>query len=131
MEEDEFDDPSKFGKDDKDDEIFEIQPYVQQIIVEERPAVHAALLKPQTFYNDTTEHTTTPRSLQSRRESLQVYSGRGEKSAIAMSNFFFDIVALLAGSDDVLDTVEPTTFQESWNHPDPIQKEKWRTAIGK
>ena len=28
MEEDEFDDPSKFGKDDKDDEIFEIQPDV-------------------------------------------------------------------------------------------------------
>ena len=27
--------------------------------------------------------------------------------------------------------VEPTTFQESWNHTDPIQREKWRTAIRK
>ena len=27
--------------------------------------------------------------------------------------------------------VEPTTFQESWNHPDPIQREKWRTDIRK
>ena len=40
-------------------------------------------------------------------------------------------VALLAGSNDVLDMVEPTTFQESWNHPDPIQREKWRTDIRK
>ena len=48
-----------------------------------------------------------------------------------MSNFLFDNVALLAGSNDVLDMVEPTTFQESWNHLDPIQREKWRTAIRK
>ena len=27
--------------------------------------------------------------------------------------------------------MEPTTFQESWNHPDPIQHEKWRSAIRK
>ena len=48
-----------------------------------------------------------------------------------MSNFLFDIVALLAGRDDVLDMVEPTTFQESWDHPDPIKSEKWRTDIRK
>ena len=48
-----------------------------------------------------------------------------------MPNFLFDNVALLAGSDDVLDMVEPTKFQESWNHPDPIQREKWRSAIRK
>ena len=48
-----------------------------------------------------------------------------------MSNFLFDNVALLAGSNDVLDMAEPTTFQESWNHPDPIQREKWSTAIRK
>ena len=26
---------------------------------------------------------------------------------------------------------EPTTFQEAWNHPDPVEREKWRTAIRK
>ena len=27
--------------------------------------------------------------------------------------------------------VEPKNFQEAWNHPDPIQREKWREAIRK
>ena len=48
-----------------------------------------------------------------------------------MSDFLFDNVALLSGSDDVLEMVEPKTFQESWNHPDPIKSEKRRTAIRK
>ena len=48
-----------------------------------------------------------------------------------MSNFLFENVALLSGGNDVLDMVEPTTFQESWNHPDPIQSEKWSTSIRK
>ena len=48
-----------------------------------------------------------------------------------MSNFLSENVALLAGSDDVLDMVEPKTFQESCNYPDPIQREKCRTTIRK
>ena len=48
-----------------------------------------------------------------------------------MSNFLFDNVELLVGSDDVLDMVEPTTFQELWNRLDPIQRDKCRTDIRK
>ena len=48
-----------------------------------------------------------------------------------MSNVLFDNVASLSGSNVVLDRVEPTTFQELWNHPDPIKCEKLRTAIRK
>ena len=44
-EEDDVDDPGEFGRDDKNDENFEIQPDVQPIIVEENPAVRAALRK--------------------------------------------------------------------------------------
>ena len=131
MEEYDFDDPGEFGRDDKDDENFEIQPDPQPNIFEEKPAVHAALRKLQTFYNDTPEFTTTHRSLRYGRDLTQAKSGREEESAISMSNFLFDNVALLAGSDGVLDMVEPTTFQKSWNHPDPIQRKKLRTDIRK
>ena len=36
-------------------------------------------------------------------------------------------------SDDTNATqyVEPKTFDEAWNHPDPEQRRKWREAIGK
>ena len=43
LEEDDIDDPGEFGRDDKNDEIFEIQTDVQPIIVEEKPTVCAAL----------------------------------------------------------------------------------------
>ena len=33
-----------------------------------------------------------------------------------------------AKSDDL---VEPTTFRDAWDHPDPVQREKWREAIRK
>ena len=112
LEEDDVDDPGEFGRDDKNDEIFEIQPDVQPIIVEEKPAVRTALHQLQTFYNDTPAANTKPQSLRSGRKLPQADSGREEEAAIAMSNFLFDNVALLAGSDDVLDMVEPTTFQE-------------------
>ena len=131
LDEDDVDDTGEFGRDDKDDEIFETQPDVKPIIVEEKPDVCAALRKLKTFYNDTPSATTTPRSLRSEWELPQADSGREEEAAIEMSNFLFENVALLAGSDDVLDMAEPTTFQESWNHPDPTQREKWRTAIRK
>ena len=61
----------------------------------------------------------------------QADSGSEEEKAIAMSNILFENIALLSGSNDVIDIVEPTTFQELWNHPDPIQREKWRTSIVK
>ena len=44
-EEDNFDDPGEFGRDDKDDKSFESRPDVQPIIVEEKPAVRAAFSK--------------------------------------------------------------------------------------
>ena len=53
MEEDDVDDPGEFGRDDKNDETFEIQPDIQPIIVEEKPDVCAELRKLQTLYNDT------------------------------------------------------------------------------
>ena len=43
LEDDGVDDTCEFGRDDKDDENFEIQPDPQPIIFEENPAVHAAL----------------------------------------------------------------------------------------
>ena len=44
-EEDNFDDPGEFGRDDKDDKSFESRPDVQRIIVEEKLAVRAAFSK--------------------------------------------------------------------------------------
>ena len=48
-----------------------------------------------------------------------------------MLNLLFENVAILGGSNDVFDTLKPMTFQESWNYPDPIKHEKWRTTIRK
>ena len=76
LEEDDFDETGEFGRDDKDDENFELQPDVQSIIVEEKPAVCDALHKLQTFYNDAPAAITTPRRLQSVRELHQADSGR-------------------------------------------------------
>ena len=76
MEEDDVDDPGEFGRDDQNDEIFEIQPDVQPIIVEEKPDVCAELRKLQTVNNDAPSATTTPRSLQYGRELPQEDPGR-------------------------------------------------------
>ena len=75
MEEYDVYDPGEFRRDDKNDEIFEIQPDVQPIIVEEKPAVCAALRKLQTFQNDSPSDTTTTRRLRSGRELPQADSG--------------------------------------------------------
>jgi len=32
---------------------------------------------------------------------------------------------------EVSDVQEPTTFREAWDHPDPIQRKKWREALHK
>ena len=111
MEDDDFDDHGEFRRDDKDDEIFDIQPYVQRIIVEEKSAVHGAFCKIQTFYNDAPEDTTTPWRLIFGRDLPQLDSGSEEEAAITMSNFLFENVVLLDGSGDVLDMLGPTTFQ--------------------
>ena len=79
LEEDDNDDPGEFGRDDKDDEIFEIRPDVQPIIVEEKPAVCAALRKIHTFCNDSPADTTTPQSLRSGREFKQTQEGKKKK----------------------------------------------------
>ena len=79
LEEDDIDDPGEFVRDDKDDEKFKIQPDVQPIIVEEKPAVCAALSKLQMFPNDTPAATTTPRSLRSGREFKQTQEGKKKK----------------------------------------------------
>ena len=99
MEEYDVDYPGEFGRDDKNDEIFEIQPDAQAIIVEEKPAVCNALRKLQTFYNDAPAATTTPQSLRSGRELPQADSVREEEEAISMSNILSDNVPLLSGSD--------------------------------
>ena len=76
LEEYDVDDPGEFGRDDKDNENFEIQPGFQPIIVEEKTSVCTALHKLQTFYNYAPEATTMPQILQSRRELPQEDSVR-------------------------------------------------------
>ena len=68
VDEDDFADLGEFGRDDKDDKFFEIQPDVHPIIFEEKPTVCAALRKLQTFYNKAPLATTDPRRLKSGRE---------------------------------------------------------------
>ena len=56
-----------------------------------------------------------------------------EESVIAdVSNYLVDM-AQVATDTDLVDSkpqyVEPTKFAEAWNHPDPIQRLKWRAAI--
>ena len=49
-----------------------------------------------------------------------------------MSNVIFNEMgefALVGGTDDDYDN--PVTFDQAWNHPDPIDREKWREAIRK
>ena len=76
LKEDNVDDPGEFGRDDTDDDFFEIKPDLQPIIVEEKPTVHAVLRKLQFLNNDTPEATTTPQSLRFGRELPQAESGR-------------------------------------------------------
>ena len=60
LKEDDVDEPGVFVRDNKNNENLEIQPDVQPITVEEKPAVCAAFCKLQTFFNDTKSSTTTP-----------------------------------------------------------------------
>ena len=39
------------------------------------------------------------------------------------------ILALIGGTDNSVNV--PQTFQEAWNHPDPIERELWCKAIRK
>ena len=42
-------------------------------------------------------------------------------------------MAFIVSNEDSseIDMVEPSSFQEAWNHPDPEQRKKWRGAIRK
>ena len=73
------------------------------------------------------------RVTQSGRETrVETIVSRGEEAAIAFNEFMFgkeaDEVAMLHAS---VDEVEPTSFREAWDHPEVIQRHKWREAIRK
>ena len=57
-----------------------------------------------------------------------------EESVIAdVSNYLVGSVVQIVMETDSVDYmtqyVDPTKFAETWNHPDPIQRKKWRTAL--
>ena len=49
-----------------------------------------------------------------------------------VANLLIDVAKVANDVDDkTTQYVEPKTFQEAWNHPDPVQRAKWREAIRK
>ena len=55
-------------------------------------------------------------------------TGREEHASAAVFGLFDEFVFL---STETVDLIEPRNFREAWNHPDPMQREKWRGAIQK
>ena len=53
------------------------------------------------------------------------------RESIDMAHLMMDISDVSMMSDETLEMVEPESFREAWDHPDPNQREKWRQAIKK
>ena len=88
-------------------------PFAWSIIAESRESIRPVV-------NKNTERTTTGMI-------------DTEESVIPdVANYLID-VAQVVTETDMVDSkpqyVEPDKFSEAWNHPDPIQKQKWRAAI--
>ena len=64
------------------------------------------------------------------RSGKQLHTIEELEAAEAMISIL-DIREMCYLSCDIKDEVEPTTFDEAWNHPDPVQRAKWRDAIKK
>ena len=49
-----------------------------------------------------------------------------------MSSYLIDVAQIVIDTD-LVDSkqqyVEPSKVAEAWNHPDPIQRQKWQVAI--
>ena len=52
-------------------------------------------------------------------------TGREDQASAVFESLFDEFV--FSATEEHYD--EPTTFREAWDHPDPIQREKWRAAI--
>ena len=120
------DDPLEFGREND----MEIQSDVKKDEKMPREAQRLA-----TYYNKP-EETTGPRILRSGRaiDIPGVKEDKAKEVADEFSNFMYGPssvdVALIAGDTEEIPE-EPKTFREAWDHSDPVQREKWRTAIRK
>ena len=58
-------------------------------------------------------------------------SGR-DSTVTELANLLIDVAKVAGKVKDVVPQyIEPKTFKEAWNHPDPMQRVKWREAIRK
>ena len=82
-----------------------------------------AMKKLSTSYNEDADKVIEQLSRNTNTEAGRV-NGENE-----ISNFLMDIAMIAKGLPDISD--EPKSFQEAYNHPDPIKRRKWREAIRK
>ena len=62
------------------------------------------------------------------RGNTNIETGR-DTTVVETANFLMDIGMIAKENHN--DPEEPTSFQEAYNHPDPVQRKKWREAIKK
>ena len=55
-----------------------------------------------------------------------------DSTVTELANLLIDVAKVAGEVKDVVPQfIEPKTFKEAWNHPDPRQRAKWREAIRK
>jgi hypothetical protein len=67
------------------------------------------------------------------RSSVNTDNESGRDSTVTeLANLLIDVATVAGKVKDVVPQyIEPKTFKEAWNHPDPMQRVKWREAIRK
>ena len=94
------------------------------------PKVVSAMKKLDVSYNDEARKIVEEAQ---KNDTINLVTGRDFTVEDERLNFLMDLVDLSMNVEDLPnpDYVIPKIFDEAWNHPDPVQREKWREAIRK
>ena len=96
----------------------------------ENPKVVAAMKKLNSSFN--------PDAHKIVRASRRSHSEAGREDSVStsdVSRYLCELACMVKDTEKVSSTIstwsnkEPKTFEEAWNHPDPVQRARWRQAI--
>ena len=120
---------------DSEDESDDEQEVVASPVTTVNQKVIREMKKLSTSYNQDASANANLTTQQGRvtRSSVNVDNESERDSTVTeLANLLIDVAKVAGEVKDVVPQfIEPKTFKEAWNHPDPMQRAKWREAIRK
>lgn len=127
----ESDDESSHGEDSEDETLSDADTLEDTATLAENPKVVAAMKKLSSSFN--------PDASKIVRASRRSLSGTGREEADSVSTsdvsrYLCEKACMLSDTEKTSSVIslsykEPKSFEEAWNHPDPVQRARWRKAV--